>query len=58
MNRCQVSEAIAKHCNQPEEAECKRCGSTMTGCEFTLVCDDQYDKGCTFTIYAPDEDDE
>ena len=56
--RCQVSEDIAKHCNQPEEAECESCGSTMTGNEFTLVCDDQYDKGCKFIIYAPDEDDE
>ena len=43
--------------NEPEEAECKRCGSTMTDNDGDLVCDDQYEEGCTFTIYAPDEDD-
>ena len=56
--RCQVSEDIAKHCNQPEEAECPRCGSTMESDDWgNLCCDDQYNKGCTFVNYAPDEDD-
>jgi len=44
--------------NQPEEAECPKCGSTMESDDWgNLCCDDQYNKGCTFVNYAPDEDD-
>ena len=40
MTRCYVSEKIAEHCNQPEEAECP-CGSSMTyNNDGDLKCDD------------------
>ncbi len=50
MTRCYVSEQIANHCNQPEEAECPECGSSMTydndgdlacdECEHVIIIDD------------------
>ena len=54
MTRCQVSEAIAKHCNQPEEAECPLCSGSMTNHVYGLACNDDT---CDGVIYAPDEDD-
>ena len=43
--------------NEPEAAECEKCGSTMTDSDGYLACDDEYKEGCTYAIYAPDEDD-
>ena len=40
--------------NEPEEAECNSCGSSMTEDDGDLVCDNDE---CTFVICAPDEDD-
>ena len=54
MNRCYVSEQIAKHCNEPEANECPKCGGSMTCDDAGLACDDDT---CTGVIYAPDEDD-
>ena len=55
MSRCYVSEQIAELCNQPEPAECPKCGKGMNN-DYThdLVCDDSE---CDGVIYAPDEDD-
>lgn len=41
MSNCQVSNEIAKHCDEPDPTECE-CGSSMTqhdGNDF-LTCDD------------------
>lgn len=43
--------------NEPEQAECPKCNSSMTDDEGDLVCDDEFGEWCDHVIYAPDEDD-
>ena len=53
MTRCYVSEQIAKHCNEPEEAECPECYGVMTEDEYcNLVC-----YSCGGVVCAPGDDD-
>ena len=52
--RCIISEQIAAHCNQPEEAECPVCfGSMNNDVHDDMNCDDE---DCTGAFNAPDED--
>ena len=41
MSYCHVSNQVAKHCNEPEEVECKECNSSMTESDNGnfLICD-------------------
>ena len=54
MERCHVSEQIAAHCNQQEEAECPVCFGPMNNDGHDdMNCDDE---DCTGAFNAPDED--
>jgi hypothetical protein len=54
MTRCYVSEQIAKHCDEPDELECPKCGGGVTQDDDDYTCDAEE---CDGVIYAPDEDD-
>ena len=57
MTRCYVSEQIAAYCDEPEQTECPRCGSSMIEEDGDLVCEDQFKEWCDYVQYAPGEDD-
>jgi hypothetical protein len=55
MTRCYVSEQIAAHCNEQEEAECPVCYGSMNNDGLDdMNCDDEE---CSGAFNAPGEDD-